>query len=103
MTGAIPKDQSRLRRWLPLIGALVGVGALLWVLRGLDRDRFLDLLVNADIRLMALVPLTNELLADSDKGAEKGALFDASRALSTLIGRPTTTLASAMKEALASA
>ena len=44
-----------------------------------------------------------ELLADSDKGAEKGALFDASHALSTLIGRPTTPLASAMKEALASA
>ena len=44
-----------------------------------------------------------ELLADSDKGAEKGALFDGSRALSALIGRPTTSLANAMKEALASA
>lgn len=36
------------------------------------------------------------LLADSDSGASKGALFDDSRQLSKLIGRPTTTLATAI-------
>lgn len=36
------------------------------------------------------------LLADSDTGASKGALFDDSRQLSTLIGRPTTSLATAI-------
>ncbi|MCW5656924.1 MAG: SDR family oxidoreductase [Burkholderiaceae bacterium] len=44
-----------------------------------------------------------DLLADSDAGAAKGALFDDSRQLGTLIGRPTTTLAMALKEALAKA
>lgn len=41
-----------------------------------------------------------DLLADSDVGASKGGLFDGSRQLSALIGRPTTTLASLMKTAL---
>jgi NAD(P)H dehydrogenase (quinone) len=41
------------------------------------------------------------LLADSDAGAAQGALFDDSRQLSTLIGRPTTPLAEAMAQALA--
>lgn len=41
-----------------------------------------------------------ELLADSDTGASKGALFDDSRQLSTLIGRPTTSLATAIAAAL---
>jgi NAD(P)H dehydrogenase (quinone) len=43
------------------------------------------------------------LLADSDAGASKGALFDDGRQLSALIGRPTTPLAVAMKAALARA
>ena len=43
------------------------------------------------------------LLADSDAGASKGALFDDGRQLSALIGRPTTPLAEAMKAALAAA
>ena len=34
-----------------------------------------------------------DMLADSDVGASKGGLFDDSRTLSTLIGRPTTSLA----------
>lgn len=42
-----------------------------------------------------------ELLADSDAGAAKGALFDDSRQLSRLIGRPTTPLAAALQAALA--
>ena len=41
-----------------------------------------------------------ELLADSDSGAAKGALFDDSRQLSTLIGRPTTPLATSIAAAL---
>jgi NAD(P)H dehydrogenase (quinone) len=41
-----------------------------------------------------------ELLADSDTGASKGGLFDESRQLSKLIGRPTTALATAVKAAL---
>ena len=43
------------------------------------------------------------LLADSDVGASKGALFDDNRQLSALIGRPTTPLADSVKAALAAA
>jgi NAD(P)H dehydrogenase (quinone) len=42
-----------------------------------------------------------DLLADSDAGAAKGALEDHGKQLSTLIGRPTTTLLDAVKAALA--
>jgi len=41
-----------------------------------------------------------ELLANSDTGVSKGALFDEGRQLSKLIGRPTTPLAEAVKAAL---
>lgn len=41
-----------------------------------------------------------ELLANSDTGASKGALFDDSRQLGSLIGRPTTSLAAAIAAAL---
>lgn len=47
-----------------------------------------------------LPPPFAELLADSDAGAAKGALYDDSHQLSALIGRPTTPLAKAMKAAL---
>ncbi len=40
------------------------------------------------------------LLADSDTGASKGALFDDSRQLSTLIGRPTTSMAATVARTL---
>lgn len=40
------------------------------------------------------------LLADSDTGASKGGLYDASHQLSQLIGRPTTSLETAVAEAL---
>ncbi len=43
-----------------------------------------------------------ELYADSDAGAAKGELFDDSRALSKLIGRPTTPLSAAVTAALGS-
>ncbi|MDY0921153.1 MULTISPECIES: SDR family oxidoreductase [unclassified Leclercia] len=38
-----------------------------------------------------------DMLADSDVGASKGGLFDDSRTLSALLGRPTTTLAESVK------
>ncbi|HAT1610566.1 TPA: SDR family oxidoreductase [Raoultella planticola] len=38
-----------------------------------------------------------DMLADSDVGAAKGGLFDDSRTLSALIGRPTTSLAESLK------
>ena len=38
------------------------------------------------------------LLADSDVGAAKGGLFDDSRTLSTLIGRPTTPIRDSIRE-----
>lgn len=41
-----------------------------------------------------------ELIADSDAAAAQGALFDDSHTLSKLIGRPTTTLAAAVRAAL---
>ncbi len=41
------------------------------------------------------------LLADSDVGASKGALFDDGRQLSALIGRPTTPVAATVAQALA--
>jgi len=42
-----------------------------------------------------------EMLADSDTGASKGGLFDDSHILSTLIGRPTTPLATVLAKAIA--
>jgi len=42
-----------------------------------------------------------ELLADSDAGAAKGALYDDSQTLSRLIGRPTTSYARVIEETLA--
>ena len=42
-----------------------------------------------------------EMLADSDAGAEKGGLFDDSRQLSQLIGRPTTAWQAVIRAALA--
>ncbi|ELQ6107585.1 SDR family oxidoreductase [Cronobacter turicensis] len=41
-----------------------------------------------------------KLLADSDIGASKGGLFDDSRQLSALIGRPTTSLETSLRESL---
>ncbi len=41
-----------------------------------------------------------DILADSDRGASQGALFDDSHQLSTLIGRPTTPLAVSVEAAL---
>ncbi|WP_018412175.1 SDR family oxidoreductase [Methyloversatilis thermotolerans] len=61
----------------------------------LSEADFLDALLGAGLPQ----PLA-ELLADSDTGAAQGALFDDGRALSTLIGRPTTPLAVLMDGAV---
>lgn len=44
------------RRWLPWVGAFIGLGALAWVLRRFDLDRFLTTLANANVFYLALVP-----------------------------------------------
>jgi NAD(P)H dehydrogenase (quinone) len=62
----------------------------------MTEDAYRKLLVDAGLP----EPLA-AMLADSDTGASKGGLFDDSRILSGLIGRPTTTLAEMVKRALA--
>lgn len=44
------------RRWLPWLGALVGVAALVWVLRGFDPHRFRTIAADADFRFILMVP-----------------------------------------------
>jgi NAD(P)H dehydrogenase (quinone) len=56
---------------------------------------YADLLVGA-----GLPEALARVLADSDAGAARGALFEASRTLSTLIGRPTTPIAETVAAAL---
>lgn len=53
---AIPPDRAR--RWLPWVGGLLGLMALGWVMRGFDFDRFRGIVAGADLRLLALVPLS---------------------------------------------
>ncbi len=48
---------TRFRRWLPWLGALLGVVALGWVLRGLDLARFSAVVANADVRFVLMVPV----------------------------------------------
>lgn len=52
---------------------------------------------NAALTSAGLPPVFANLLADCDAGAEKGALFDDSHQLSTLIGRPTTPFKESLK------
>ena len=47
----------RWRRWGRWGGALVGIAALAWVLRGLDLQRLLATVAGADIRFLVLVPI----------------------------------------------
>jgi len=65
--------------------------------RNLDKIAYEQALLGANVpeELAAL-------LADSDAGAAEGALFDDSRQLSALIGRPTTPLATSVAQALRS-
>jgi uncharacterized membrane protein YbhN (UPF0104 family) len=49
--------RTQWQQWLPWIGALLGLTALAWVLRGFDLDRFRAILTNADTRPILLVPI----------------------------------------------
>ena len=53
-------EKLRRNRWdrsLPWIGAFLGAAALVWVLRGFDLERFRNIIVKADVRLIAAVPV----------------------------------------------
>lgn len=63
--------------------------------RNLPKAEYKEVLVGA-----GLPEVIADLLADSDIGASKGGLFDASGQLRKLIGRPTTPLAALVKAAL---
>lgn len=54
MTGVVAAGWSR-RRWFPWVGALLGIAALSWVMRGFDLDRFLEVLAGADPRFLVAV------------------------------------------------
>ena len=43
------------RRWLPWVGALLGLGALAWVLRRFELNRFLAHVAEADARFLVLI------------------------------------------------
>lgn len=49
--------RSRWRRWGPWVGGAVGLAALVWVLRGVDAERFLAILAGADPWFVGLVPV----------------------------------------------
>jgi hypothetical protein len=50
------------RRWLPWVGALIGLASLAWILRRFDLDRFFTTLASAELFYLALVPVS--LLAE---------------------------------------
>lgn len=49
--------RTRWQRWLPWLGALLGVVALFWVLRGFDPQRFRMVLAQSDLRFLLLLPV----------------------------------------------
>ena len=49
---------DRASRWLPWVGGVLGLVALAWAMRGFDFNRFAGILAGADLRLLALVPLS---------------------------------------------
>ena len=53
-TRVVPR---RFHRWLPWIGALLGIGTLVWLLRRFDLDRFVAVLAAADARYLAITLL----------------------------------------------
>ncbi len=55
MTWLTSESASTLRRWRLWFGALLGLAALAWVLRGFDSARFVALLAGADLRFLVLV------------------------------------------------
>ncbi|SDJ66201.1 SDR family oxidoreductase [Aliiruegeria lutimaris] len=61
----------------------------------LPKDTYIGILAG-----IGLPPGFPEVIADADAGAAEGWLLDESKALSELIGRPTTSLSAAVKDAL---
>lgn len=57
MTGAAVGTEPARRGWLTWVGALIGLGALAFVLRRFEVDRFLALLKDADARFLILIAL----------------------------------------------
>ena len=59
LTGALNANEAsrKWRRWLPWVGGLLGLAAFAWMLRGFNLSGFLDVVANADVRFVALVPL----------------------------------------------
>ncbi len=57
MTGAAAETRPARRGWLPWIGALIGLGALAWVLRRFEIDRFVAVIKDADGRFLILIAL----------------------------------------------
>ena len=57
MNLAKPRRTGRGERWLPWLGGLLGIGALAWVLGGIDVRRFETIVSAADLRFLVLVPL----------------------------------------------
>ena len=53
----VERQPHSLQRWLPWLGALLGVAALTWVLRGFDLNRFRTVATNADLRFVLMVPV----------------------------------------------
>ena len=49
--------RSRWARWGPWVGGLLGAGALVWVLRGIEFERFFAAVAGADARFLVLVPV----------------------------------------------
>ena len=52
-----PRPQSGWRRWLPWVGALIGIATLAWILRGFDFAKFRAIVANADATLLLAVPV----------------------------------------------
>ncbi|AFZ57496.1 SDR family oxidoreductase [Anabaena cylindrica FACHB-243] len=65
------------------------------IYQNISEDQYIYVLKNAGLPEPIAV-----MLAESETGAAKGGLFDASRTLSQLIGRPSTSLSESMKAAL---
>lgn len=56
-------------RWLPWLGAILGIAAIAWVLWGFDLARFGEVIAGADVRFILIVPLA--LIAEQVVRASK--------------------------------
>jgi uncharacterized membrane protein YbhN (UPF0104 family) len=51
------RPQSGWRRSLPWLGALIGIAALAWLLRGFELDKFRAVIAGADVRFLVMLPV----------------------------------------------